>query len=355
MKKYVLVLLKIFTCIYVFSWFFVIGFLGYSAYAGTQYIQSFFTFANTTPSAFVQDIQKGIQTQPQMVDGRKNFLVLGVDTLEGRPDETILTDTMMLVSLNLKNGNISSLSIPRDLWVDTYKTKINSFYQYGRTKYPEEPERFTKEVIEELFGVSVHHTIVVELSDLAYIIDTLGGIDVNIEHSFEDRMFPKEGVDVLKVKDPSLLYETVAFTKGIEHMNGKRALQFVRSRHSQDITEGTDEARVKRQQIVISSIMKTMMSPSVFFDTEKMGLLYRWYTEKYGNVLSISELVSTMMYAYPNVKTVSYEPTSLSIRENGKPGVIYHPTRLVFGQWVYMPIDGTWKEVKNEAQNALNK
>lgn len=309
--------------------------------------------AQTTPSQLYSQVYTGLSTLPDVSQGKKNILVLGVDEVDGRPETSILTDTMMFVSLNMNTGSITTLSIPRDLWVDTYKSKINAFYQYGRTKYPEKPQQYTTEVVEEVFGVPIHHTIVVSLKDLETVIDLLQGIDVEIPRTFEDTQFPRSGVDVSVVRDPKILYETVRFEQGVEHMTGARALQYIRSRHSLDPAEGTDEARSRRQQEVIGSIIRRMQDPSVLSNLETMGKLYAWYTQRFGSELSPSEVIATARSFYPVVENMSLRAHVLSIKENGAEGVLYHPRNLVFGQWVYLPVDPSWKGVRDEIQRAL--
>src|SRR5579859_1629097 len=84
--------------------------------------------AQVTPAQFFQTIKTGWSTKPNQTDGHVNFLILGTDSLTNRGHDTVLTDTMLLVSLNLKTGKIAMFSMPRDLWNEDYKTKINALY-----------------------------------------------------------------------------------------------------------------------------------------------------------------------------------------------------------------------------------
>lgn len=353
MGKVAASVLRTLTVLYLFAWCTVAGFLIAFGVQGFRALDTFFRAAGTTPTTIIREVNKGLTTLPQQEQGHKNILVLGVDEVAGRPEASVLTDTIMLVSADFEDGSVSMLPLPRDLWINAYKTKVNAFYQYGRDKYPEEPERYTREIVEEITGVKIHHTFVVRIGDLETLIDALGGIDVEVPRSFEDPLFPREGVDVAVVRDPALLYETVAFEAGVEHMSGKRAMQYIRSRHSTDRIEGTDDARARRQQDVMMAVAKRITSPDVFLRPKRMGALYLWYQETYGNVFSAAELVSTAKALVPVANMLSFRPRSVSIQEQGNDGTIYHPRALLQGQWVYLPVDPTWKAFGEEVRGAL--
>src|SRR5258708_2832569 len=87
----------------------------------------------------IQVAKIGWKTQPQQIDDRVNFLVLGTDNLANRGHAVSLTDTMLVASINLKTGAIHLYSIPRDLWIPDYKTKTNPLYTYEQYKYPHHP------------------------------------------------------------------------------------------------------------------------------------------------------------------------------------------------------------------------
>ena len=65
-------------------------------------------------------------------DGRTNILILGRGGASHEAPD--LTDTMILLSIRLKDKQVSSISIPRDIWINSMKAKINSAYYYGEKK-----------------------------------------------------------------------------------------------------------------------------------------------------------------------------------------------------------------------------
>ena len=69
-----------------------------------------------------------------LAEGPLNVLVLGVDTRPDDPEMGSRTDTIMLVQVVPKTGDVKLLSVPRDLYVEVEpgkKDRINAAYNYG--------------------------------------------------------------------------------------------------------------------------------------------------------------------------------------------------------------------------------
>jgi len=279
-------------------------------------------------------LEKGWQTSPIATNGRKNILLLGIDSLANRGNVPPLTDTMMLVSVDLNTGAVYSLSFPRDIWSADYKTKINSLYAYGTERYPTEPERFPKEVIESLTGVPIHHTIVVSLDMVSTVIDQVGGIDVDVKEGFTDTQFPRSDVDITTERDPAKLYETITFEPGIQHMDGQTVLKYVRSRHSEGDT-GTDISRGQRQQQVLDALLKKMLAFQTITDPVIAGQLYQFYDQTFASVFPIPEAIATAKQLYPHRDSIKQIPHTLSIYPDDPQGVLVNPPITKYKSWVY--------------------
>lgn len=199
---------------------------------------------------------------PQTED-RTNFLILGVGggVHEG-PD---LTDSMMVLSVRRRDGFSTLISVPRDLWVDSLRAKINTAYHYGEEKQNGGGFILAKSAIFETLNLPIHKVLLIDFSVFENIIDALGGVDVNVRNAFFDKEYPIAG------KENDLCdgdieyrcrYETIKFEKGVQHMNGMTALKFVRSRHAEG-DEGTDFARSKRQEEIITAVKKKISYKNV--------------------------------------------------------------------------------------------
>lgn len=296
--------------------------------------------AKTSRQAFLQTVDQGWNTSVVETDDHKNILILGEDTLPTRGDIPPLTDTLLLVSFNLDSGQISMLSFPRDLWLDEYQTRINALYFYGQEKYPNNPKQFPTEVLSELTQIPIHHTIVISLDDLEKLIDLSGGVTIQIEEAFTDTEFPRTDVDITKVNDPKLLYETISFEKGTETMSGERALKYIRSRHSSG-DQGTDTARGTRQQQIVQALLTQFSDPSFWIKNPKAaGEMYAFYHETFEVAMPFTQILATLKRVLPHKESLTLQKNTLSIQPDDPEGVLIHPPPSKYqNQWVYAIVD----------------
>ena len=282
-----------------------------------------------------QTLATGWEQSPTETDSYKNILILGVDTLETRGDPKPLTDSIILSSINLETGKITLLPLPRDLWSEDYQTKINALYTYGLERYPENPQKFSQEVISEMTNIEIHHTLVVSMEMVAEIIDLAGGVEVSVEQGFTDKEFPRTDVDVTTEADPENLYEVITFEAGLQKMDGQTALKYIRSRHG-DNDQNTDNARSSRQQAVIQALVKKLTSKKTLLDTDLAGQLYKYYLDHLAADLTPTELIATGKKLLPNKDNIQLINTSLKIYPEDPSGTIEHPAQYLYdGQWVY--------------------
>lgn len=225
-------------------------------------------------------------------DGRINILILGIDKRKaGNTVTSVLTDTILVASIGLTDNKMTLISLPRDLWVKSslgYYGKINSVYAQTNNSGQMLGPEGVKDVASDVLGIPIHYNITINFEVFKKIIDTLGGIDVNIENSFTDPEYPIEGKENAPLSER---YETVTFKKGVERMDGERALKYVRSRHG-DGVEGTDFARSKRQQQMILAIKDKLMSANTIIDLPKLKELYTVYETEVESNISSEDLVS---------------------------------------------------------------
>jgi len=160
-----------------------------------------------------------------------NILLLGTDTRQGLTSWR--TDTIILVAVNPQQQTAGLLSIPRDLWVYVpghgYQ-RINTVDCLGeRIGYAGGGPALLNETLRYNLGISFHHFIRIDLQGFVRIVDTLGGLEVDV-----DQTIPYDS------------YTGLALTPGVYHMDGELALKYVRSRMTT-----SDFDRSRRQQKVL--------------------------------------------------------------------------------------------------------
>ena len=165
-------------------------------------------------------------------DGRTNILTLGVDRRSNAGYVSgVLTDTIMVASLDAKKKDVVIISIPRDLYVkmDDYTSgKINSAYAFGGVE-------LAQKVVEGVLGIPIHYFVVVDFESFEKAIDVLGGVEENVENAFDDYQYPIFGKELDECGgDPEYQcrYQHLHFDAGLQQMDGETALAFARSHDS---------------------------------------------------------------------------------------------------------------------------
>ena len=310
-----------------------IGLWGYGQF------RKFLATAELTQPAFVAELRTGWQNQPLTDAGHKNLLVLGVDATTERGEIPPLTDTMMMMSIDFDQGVVNTLPLPRDLWNEAYQTKINALYAYGQERYPDRPEQFAEETIEEMTGTTIHHTLVLSLEQLKQLIELVGGVEITVEQGFTDSQYPRSSVDITSETNPEVLYETITFEAGLQTLSGERALQYIRSRHSED-EQGHDLARGARQQQVIEALLTKLTNAKLLvLQPELAGLLYRFYEQHFSRALPVTELIATGKALLPHRQDFAFASYQLTaVDDDPNQGVLDNPARLsqYQYQWVYV-------------------
>jgi LCP family protein required for cell wall assembly len=166
--------------------------------------------------------------------------------LDRRPGETGLayrTDTMMLVSIDPHSNSVSILSLPRDLYVEVpgYSAlqRINSAMVLGELQRPGYGPTLAMQTAQYNFGIRVHDFLAVDFNAFITLVDTIGGIDVNVPYTINDPQYPNMYYG----------YEPFYLAAGFHHLDGATALKFARTRH-----QTSDFERAERQQQVLYAI-----------------------------------------------------------------------------------------------------
>lgn len=212
-------------------------------------------------------------------DNHVSVLFLGIAPNGSALDGPNLSDTIIIADYNFRTNKLSTISLPRDIWSPTLRDKLNSAYAYGLAKKGRAEDGLLLAEAETSYvaGLPIRYAAVIDFNQFEELINFLGGIDVNIDRSFVDKQFPVAGRENDRCGgDPDFgcRYKTIAFKQGPAHMDGVTALNFVRSRHAEG-AEGSDFARVARQQKVIEAIKNKLIALLKRPNLETYKKLYR--------------------------------------------------------------------------------
>jgi LCP family protein required for cell wall assembly len=230
----------------------------------------------------------------KQTDNQINVLILGIGG--GVHEGPNLTDTIILASLNPKNNKVTLVSIPRDLWVPDLTgsvKKINSAYSVGESVKKGGGLRLAEAAVSQITGQNIDYGVRIDFSGFVKAVDIIGGLDINIDNSFDDYQYPiagketetcghaQEEIQVLAtasaeqaVSNFPCRYKHIHFDKGLSHMDGETALEFVRSRYASQSAEASDFARSKRQEKIIKAFKDKILSAQTLINPGKIISLY---------------------------------------------------------------------------------
>lgn len=244
---------------------------------------------------------------PNAQFGDENFLIVGTDSRFGQNGEMgagttedaggTRSDTVMLVNIPANRERVVAVSFPRDLAITpmecepwnpetgeygplydeetgTYgpeswytETKLNSAYAYGG------PKCLVK-VIQKISGLSINRFMAVDFAGFEKMVDALGGVEVCSPVPLED-------------------YELgmVLPTAGRQIVNGDTALNYVRARQVTTEFNG-DYGRIKRQQLFLSSLLRSLISKETFFSLQKLNnVVNTFINDSYVDNIGTKDLV----------------------------------------------------------------
>ena len=174
---------------------------------------------------------------------RINILLLGSDNDQKFHQDAVLSQTMIVVSVDPAHHQVTLLSLPRDLWVPIPghgSAKIDWAYSVGGAP-------LARATVEKNFRIPIHYYAWVGLNGLVHVIDRVGGVDVDVLHPVLDDNYPND------FSAGGYGTERVYLAAGPQHLDGRHALEYVRSRHGDLLS---DFGRSVRQQQVLLALQE---------------------------------------------------------------------------------------------------
>jgi LCP family protein required for cell wall assembly len=283
--------------------------------------------------------------------GVTNILLMG----QGNEDHDgiDLTDTIMVASID--HSSVVLLSLPRDLYfLHTEKmgaAKLNTFWRdyritLQREGKPREQASMLslKEVTKEVgvaLNLPMHYAMKVDFTAFEEIVDALGGVDIEVPEAIDDLEYP--GLNYS--------FEPFHIEAGLQHMDGKTALKYARTRHT-----SSDFDRSARQQVILQALSEKARSSGFLTKPRKISALLSILSEHLETDLTLREMISLagIGMELPRENVVSMQLNNVN-GLYGEPiwpgGFLYAPPRDLFeGAAVLLPVSipefpVTWKQI----------
>lgn len=306
-------------------------------------------------------------------DEKLNILILGIGG--GKHEGPNLTDTIIFASIDADTKKITLISIPRDFWSPDLDAKINTAYAFAEEKDKGSGLNVARDAVGEILGQPIDYVIRLDFDGFVKAVDLIGGLDVEVERSFDDYEYPisgkeedacgksEEEVEKLATAESQLeafpcRYEHLSFAKGRQFMDGETALKYVRSRHGSG-GEGSDFARSKRQEQVISSFRDKVFSLGTILNPVKLVSLYDVLKGSIDTDIRQDEYDDFIKLA-KKMEDAKIESVVLDIGDpsNERYGLLTNPlSREPYrGQWVIVPRlgNGDFTEIQEVVKCSLN-
>jgi len=210
-----------------------------------------------------------------------------------------LTDTNILIRVDIQSKKVALISIPRDLWVsiptdfnNETNHKFNEAYAVAvnNTIYANKRPEFrgvkgagelTKYAAEVVTGIKANYYIDIDFNAFQNLIDDLGGVTIESKVAWDDYFYPVKGKEnetcgmsasefaevhekysgFQLEKQFECRYEHIHFDQGKNNLDGDLALKYVRSRHS--ATYGGDFSRSEKQFALLKGVVEKLISKKV--------------------------------------------------------------------------------------------
>jgi LCP family protein required for cell wall assembly len=187
------------------------------------------------------------------------ILALGIDRRQSGYDYG-LADAIRLVRADFSAGEVTVLTLPRDLWVmipgleerGILEGKLSQVYYYGSEYYgmyddPDYGPGLMAVTLQLNYGVQIDRYLAVNMQSLEAIIDAVGGVDLTLPYDVDG-----------KSTDPEDPFDLGYFPAGNHHFDGETTLRFARIRMMDN-----DYQRTTRQSLVLEALWEKIVSPSI--------------------------------------------------------------------------------------------
>jgi len=276
--------------------------------------------------------------------GRINIVLLGMG---GKNHEGgLLTDTIILSSLDTVDKKVAMMSIPRDLSIPVENVgyrKINAINAYAEMNKKGSGGMAVSQTVSDLVSMPIDYYLRIDFSGFENIVNRLGNLSVYVENTFDDYRYPVRGRE--EAEDYESRFEHLHFDKGWQKMDGALALKYARSRHAYGI-EGSDFARARRQQNIIMATKEKLLSTNILLNPKAVLGIINEVKDNFDTNLKIWEIIKL----WRMFKDVSKDEISNRVLDNSPSGLLVDKISEQ-GAYILTPRSGDFSEIQYLANN----
>ena len=265
------------------------------------------------PDDSTPTIEEEVKTDEEYKGDVVNILVCGIDYEEGRNysnDPTSndgMTDMILYVQFDIKNGALRMLQIPRNSLVTTKNKKItlSNGKTYAATNYQINSVAISNggsiaalaDVIYDQFRLPIDYYVTVDMQALVDMVDNFGGIEVYIPHDMS--------------------YGGSKLLKGYRNLNGASAEFFVRCRHG-DGYANSDIDRLNMQRYFYAGLFKRARAMGVTDILNQLPLVFKNYIKTDMDISTIAKLVVSFLKLDSSNIILAQTPVFMGVPNVGK-------------------------------------
>ena len=326
------------------------------AFLPSNYIEAFSTVEgyekinDLLKTIYEENKQEKEEITTKSINEPFTILLMGVDgTGDGIANMTANGDSLILVTFNPNTFNVTMMSIPRDSYVPiscmgNKKNKITHSSWGG--------ERCIINTIQNFTGIKIDYYAKINFNGVVKLVDTLGGIDVDVEYSFCEQNSQRLFGDY-----------TIYVEKGWQILDGEQALAYARNRHpNPDYCEekwtdydSNDFIRGAHQQEIIKAIINKIKG------VRDLNTLYS-ILDTISNNMETNMDMNTMLSFYDIAKNLATKfrdgapiDELINIEKlylSGYGAMIYDYSQVTESGstlvlWDYVPYNGSIQDVSN--------
>jgi len=272
---------------------------------------------------------------------RVTFLLLGIRG-EDDPWGGLLTDVVMLASLDKKSGEVVLISIPRDLFLTIpdarVRSKINAAYAFGVKKGGSKVGlQYAKNTVEWVTGASIDHTVLIDFTAFDELLKIVGGVDIYLDKPFVEALqwhCDEKGANCVSFEVPA----------GHNHLSSEDALYYIRSRYS-----SSDFDRARREQQVLIALAERATSLGVLLNPVKVFNMLDVFGSHVKTDMNLNQMRDLLTLA--NQYSLDQNTITQIHLDNSPDG--YLVSSIIQKQYVLLPKGGDFNAVRNYVKSHL--